>query len=147
MTAAVESSDEHIQESGKNASPVDALTDQLEETGIQSDAEDTQAVAEPEILDSRPRIVYSRKQLVHLSQSPLIKIPDGMPSFKSWFGSVFAVARSRVIFSNVLVMRTEIGVNSRSRPRKRSLRRLIPMGRPGSEGKFLFIAPVVSVSK
>lgn len=37
---------------------------------------------------ARPLIVYTRKELIHLSTSPLVKIPDRMPAFKVWFGCV-----------------------------------------------------------
>lgn len=36
----------------------------------------------------RPLIVYTRKELIHLSTSPLVKVPDRMPAFKAWFGCV-----------------------------------------------------------
>ena len=38
--------------------------------------------------DSPPRLLirYTRKHLLLLSKSPLVKVPDGMPTFKSWFG-------------------------------------------------------------
>lgn len=31
-------------------------------------------------------IVYTRPQLVHLSKSPLVAPPQGMPDLKDWFG-------------------------------------------------------------
>lgn len=34
----------------------------------------------------RPLRKYSRKQLVRLSASPLVKPPDNMPELKVWFG-------------------------------------------------------------
>lgn len=34
----------------------------------------------------RPLIMYSRSQLLFLHKSPLVKIPNGMPAFKDWFG-------------------------------------------------------------
>lgn len=36
----------------------------------------------------RPLIFYTRKELIHLSTSPLVKVPDRMPAFKVWFGCV-----------------------------------------------------------
>ncbi|KAH8120141.1 hypothetical protein DFH11DRAFT_1558531 [Phellopilus nigrolimitatus] len=72
----------------KNAS-VDALVDELEKADIESssEAEDTQS-NEADSTPSRPRIVYTRRQLLYLSQSPLVRPPDGMPTFKSWFGEL-----------------------------------------------------------
>ncbi|EJD04137.1 uncharacterized protein FOMMEDRAFT_146175 [Fomitiporia mediterranea MF3/22] len=86
MSTAVESIDKAPQESTQNVPSVDALADALEETALQGDAGDTQVVAKAEGPETRSRIVYTRKHLIHLSQSPLVKVPDGMPAFKSWFG-------------------------------------------------------------
>ncbi|QRV76681.1 Zf-CCCH domain protein [Ceratobasidium sp. AG-Ba] len=38
--------------------------------------------------NTRPFIQYTRAELLHLSKSPLVKIPDGMPPLKEWFGEV-----------------------------------------------------------
>jgi zinc finger CCCH domain-containing protein 13 len=34
----------------------------------------------------RPFYVYTRAQALHLSKSPLVQCPPGMPDFKDWFG-------------------------------------------------------------
>ncbi|KAG1716576.1 hypothetical protein ID866_628 [Astraeus odoratus] len=34
----------------------------------------------------RPFIAYSRSQLLFLHKSPLVKVPNGMPALKDWFG-------------------------------------------------------------
>jgi zinc finger CCCH domain-containing protein 13 len=34
----------------------------------------------------RPVTVYTRRQLLRLAKSPHIRLPDGMPKFKEWFG-------------------------------------------------------------
>lgn len=36
----------------------------------------------------RPLHVYTRYGLLHLSKSPLVNIPEGMPALKDWFGCV-----------------------------------------------------------
>ncbi|THH03828.1 hypothetical protein EW145_g5972 [Phellinidium pouzarii] len=76
------------QGTSQNPTAIDALAAELENAEIQSSseaqAEATQHVAE----GPRPRIVYSRKQLLHLSQSPLVNPPNDMPEFKSWFGEL-----------------------------------------------------------
>ncbi|KEP50475.1 hypothetical protein V565_079260 [Rhizoctonia solani 123E] len=36
--------------------------------------------------NTRPFILYTRAHLLHLSKSPLVTIPNGMPHFKDWFG-------------------------------------------------------------
>ena len=91
MSTAGEATKETHQKSTQNAPNIDILAESLQKSGLQGDSEDTQAVAQAEPPDFRPRIVYTRKQLVLLSQSPLVKPPDGMPEFKAWFGLVFAL--------------------------------------------------------
>ena len=34
----------------------------------------------------RPLKVYTRYELLHISKSPLVGLPEGMPAFKDWFG-------------------------------------------------------------
>ncbi|KAI5122602.1 hypothetical protein M0805_004816 [Coniferiporia weirii] len=91
MVKTADTSSKNTQEDSQNASAVDALVE-LEKSGIQSSSEaqteDAQPAIDAEIHASRPRIVYTRKQLLHLSQSSLVKPPDGMPEFKSWFGEL-----------------------------------------------------------
>ena len=65
------------------------LAEGVEKIAIVAEADDTPAGADVSQKQQRPRIIYTRKQLVRLSQSPLVKSPDGMPPFKAWFGSVF----------------------------------------------------------
>ncbi|KAG8742985.1 hypothetical protein FRC10_000555 [Ceratobasidium sp. 414] len=36
--------------------------------------------------NARAFVQYTRAELLRLSKSPLVKIPDGMPPFKEWFG-------------------------------------------------------------
>ncbi|CAE7212758.1 unnamed protein product [Rhizoctonia solani] len=36
--------------------------------------------------NTRPFIRYTRAQLLYLSKSPLVTVPNGMPHFKDWFG-------------------------------------------------------------
>lgn len=42
----------------------------------------------------RPLHIYTRAQLLTLSVSPLVKVPDGMPELKDWFGCVLVCAGS-----------------------------------------------------
>ena len=81
-------------ESSQNGLSVDALAQKLEKTGLENETQDAQAVAQQELIDTRPRVVYSRSQLIRLSKSPLVKAPNGMPDFKAWFGSVSFFLRS-----------------------------------------------------
>lgn len=91
MSNAVDSSTETPKDSSQNAPSVDALAEGLEKTVLESDTQDTQAASHHECAEPRPLIIYTRKQLVFLSQSPLVKAPEGMPEFKVWFGSVITV--------------------------------------------------------
>ncbi|KAL5519113.1 hypothetical protein ACEPAH_796 [Sanghuangporus vaninii] len=88
MSNTVVSSTEPPQNSSQNAPSVDALVEGLEKTALENDAQDTQAAVQQECAESRLHIVYTRKQLVFLSQSPLVKLPEGMPEFKVWFGEL-----------------------------------------------------------
>ncbi|KAF8609305.1 hypothetical protein BDV93DRAFT_139782 [Ceratobasidium sp. AG-I] len=40
----------------------------------------------PPELNTRSFVQYTRAELLYLSKSPLVKIPNGMPAFKDWFG-------------------------------------------------------------
>lgn len=72
---------------------VDALSDGLSNVSLQSvdtpDPKDLPSSVLPVPRgDSVPRpfVMYSRFQLLSLYKSPLVKIPDGMPVLKDWFG-------------------------------------------------------------
>lgn len=56
--------------------------------GISHD--DNDAAPSPEQFSSpqRPLRIYTRPQLLLLSQSPMVKLPPDMPELKVWFGSV-----------------------------------------------------------
>ena len=41
-------------------------------------------------LPPRPLRVYARHDMIHLSKSPLVCLPEGMPALKDWFGYVKA---------------------------------------------------------
>lgn len=63
---------------------------------------------------SRPFIMYSRSQLLSLYKSPLVKIPNGMPATKDWFGYVAPYPHS--------VTLTQAGHKDRKRPNQRQER-------------------------
>lgn len=62
------------------AAPVDALADSLANVDIQ-DRSDKKPEHPPRELH-----VYTHAQLLWISESPLVKPPDGMPALKDWFG-------------------------------------------------------------
>lgn len=73
---------------------VDAISDGLSNVSLQSvdhsDLKDLPSSVLPLPQgDSIPRpfIMYPRSQLLFLHKSPLVKIPDGMPVLKDWFGT------------------------------------------------------------
>jgi hypothetical protein len=39
----------------------------------------------------RPPMIYTRPQMLHLQNSPLVKCPPDMPELKYWFGCVFPI--------------------------------------------------------
>ena len=106
MLAMDEASNDNVQLHAQNPQSQDSLASQLEHLAIQDHAESheqAQAPAEAQELAPRPYIVYTRSQILHLSQSPLVKLPDGMPSFKSWFGFVFRCSLSSLnLMSNLI---------------------------------------------
>lgn len=99
MSATIDSSDGPVPETTQSISSVEALANELEKTDIQelSDAQ-TEATQPPDDAapsSPRPLVIYTRKQLLRLSKSPLVKAPAEMPDFKSWFGCV-ALIRHKV---------------------------------------------------
>lgn len=82
------------QESNPLQSSVEVLANELEKTGLQEHSddsdqpEDAQPPNDAATPSTRPLIIYTRKELLNLSQSTLVKPPVGMPEFKSWFGYV-----------------------------------------------------------
>lgn len=46
---------------------------------------------------ARPLKIYSRSQVLHLYQSPLVKVPDGMPPLKDWFGYVGSIVCPHIL--------------------------------------------------
>ena len=83
-TAAVE-----ISSSVQNEA-ISELSEGLEKIAVEAQSLDPPAGNTGPSEQQRLRIIYNRRQLVHLSQSQLVKPPDGMPSFKAWFGYVSA---------------------------------------------------------
>jgi len=72
------------------ASPEEGEIDELATSLANADVQDAStpdSAAETE--PPRPLHIYTRRQLVSLSRSPLVKVPDGMPELKDWFGYVF----------------------------------------------------------
>ncbi|KAI6044965.1 hypothetical protein EDC04DRAFT_181199 [Pisolithus marmoratus] len=73
---------------------MDAVSDGLSNVSLQSmdtfDLKDIPSSVLPPPQDDvmpQPFIMYSRSQLLFLHKSPLVKIPDGMPALKEWFGT------------------------------------------------------------
>lgn len=100
---------ENAQTNTQNVSAQERLAAELGKVKIGdfSEAQDQPSAAtkvKTEEPAARPLIIYTRKQILHLSQSPLIKLPDNMPSFKSWFGSVvmLVVRRATSHLSSIL---------------------------------------------
>ncbi|KZV87094.1 hypothetical protein EXIGLDRAFT_211051 [Exidia glandulosa HHB12029] len=59
------------------------------ELDAESDSDRDQPAPPPETASRRRPYVYSRKDLLDLSNSPLVKTPDGMPSLKEWYGDYY----------------------------------------------------------
>ena len=67
---------------------VSEIADDVQRVALEAKSEDTQAKSTPPASSNRPWHVYTRREIVNLSASPLVKCPEGMPAFKDWFGSV-----------------------------------------------------------
>ena len=70
--------------------PKTAVDDVVEAVVKVSLQDETAADSNQKINESPPRPlhVYSRYGLIHLSKSPLVGVPEGMPVLKDWFGCV-----------------------------------------------------------
>lgn len=55
------------------------------DTSTQPDV-NTEQISQKQPSLSRPILIYTRKQLLFLCKSPLVKAPPDMPDLKSWFG-------------------------------------------------------------
>jgi len=65
----------------------DVISDSLSNLALQSHDLPKEPPLQPQNDPTpRPLIMYSRSQLLFLHKSPLVKIPNGMPAFKDWFG-------------------------------------------------------------
>lgn len=71
-------------------SPLDQLTDDIAAASLQDEASQTDLVDNEKRTPSpRPLRIYNRSQILHLSNSPLVKPPLDMPEMKDWFGYVY----------------------------------------------------------
>lgn len=75
-----------------SSAPVEPLTldnidDFSESVGkIVLETEDDEDTSSKPTDAPRPFYIYTRAQALHLSKSPLVQCPQGMPDFKDWFG-------------------------------------------------------------
>lgn len=66
---------------------VDAVVEAVAKASLQDEvAADVQQKTSD--TPARPLRVYARYDILQLSKSPLIELPEGMPTFKEWFGYV-----------------------------------------------------------
>lgn len=116
MAATLDSSDGPVPETMPSQPSVEELANELEKTDIQNasdtQSEDTQPPDDAEPSSPRPLIIYTRKQMLHLSQSPLVKPPAGMPDFKSWFGYVVLIGHESA-YSFTRIQRVQRANSSR----------------------------------
>lgn len=68
----------------------------------------------------RPFYIYTRAQALHLSKSPLVRCPQGMPDFKDWFGWV----SSPICFSLVLSADLFLEATGTNNPQQRKIQTL-----------------------
>lgn len=63
---------------------VDDLSESVRKIALQT--EDDEDTSTKPTDTPRPFYIYTRTQALHLSKSPLVQCPQGMPDFKDWFG-------------------------------------------------------------
>lgn len=97
----------------------DKLTDALAKVEIED--QDSSSVVNEEKESQqppRPLHIYTRVDALTLSKSPLVTLPDGMPSLKDWFGYV-KFATCILHTSLMALVYSVIGMNSKCLIRKR----------------------------
>ena len=66
----------------------DKVADAMEKVSIQDEQHTHESLSGGPPQPVRPFITYSRPQCLALHKSPLVRLPDGMPPLKDWFGYV-----------------------------------------------------------
>lgn len=64
----------------------DKVADAMEKVSIQDEQHTHESLSGGPPQPVRPFITYSRVQCLALHKSPLVRLPDGMPPLKDWFG-------------------------------------------------------------
>jgi hypothetical protein len=73
---------ENDKQDARNLEEPVANVEAKDPTHIEDTSNATKATSNP----SRPLMIYTRPQLVHLHSSPLVQPPADMPTLKDWFG-------------------------------------------------------------
>jgi len=71
---------------------IKALVDKYAKSNLHDAEQDPVKAIPKDPSGLRPKQVYTRRQLLSLFKSPLVKPPPDMPDLKQWFGSVVAAA-------------------------------------------------------
>ncbi|KAF7339910.1 hypothetical protein MVEN_01908400 [Mycena venus] len=66
--------------------PADVLALAAPDAASQDERSEQEAGAASKPVQSRPLMIYTRPQMLHLQSSPLVKSPPDMPELKQWFG-------------------------------------------------------------
>lgn len=94
---------------------VDDLSGSVEKIALEPE-DDEDASSKPTDTP-RPFYIYTRAQALHLSKSPLVQCPPGMPDFKDWFGWV----SSPIYFFLVLSVRLFLEATGTNNPQQRKI--------------------------
>lgn len=70
---------------------IKALIDSYAKTGLHDTPAHPSKPHEKLPPNPRPLRVYTREDLLHLYNSPLVQLPPNMPELKQWFGFVFGL--------------------------------------------------------
>ena len=97
---------------------VDGLSESTRKIVLQTEDDEDASLKSADTL--RPFYIYTRTQALHLSKSPLVQCPQGMPDFKDWFGWV----SSQICSSLVLRVTVSSKVTGTSNPQQRKIQTL-----------------------
>lgn len=126
---------------------ISELTDGVVKIAVTAD---TPAGASVSQESHRPRYIYTRKQLAYLSKSPLVKVPDDMPPFKSWFGSVVNGYSFAGQYLRQPLSHSENGASRMARRRRKTMKQRALMEGFETEGECLcfgsyFVRPLNAI--
>lgn len=84
---------------------IKALVDSFAKSNLHDAQHGASKTSEKPSSAPRPMRIYTREQLLHLSNSPLVQLPPNMPELKQWFGFVVKTLCTLASWPHVLLQR------------------------------------------